>query len=70
MAIKSSLCFPAPGSAARKNQPVCLDRQPDLIGIHPSPENRHDSGMDHIGQYGGLKPGGIRVDQIKNGIWG
>ncbi len=67
--VESEIFFNAAGSAAGKNQPVCLYRQPDLIGAHLSSEAGNDGGMDHIGQDGGLQPCRIGIDQIKNGIF-
>lgn len=64
------LALPPPGSAAWEDESAFLDGKADFIRRNMAAEGRNDGSIYHIGQYGGLQPGGIGIHQIEEGIPG
>ena len=64
------LALPPPGSAAWEDESAFRDGKADFIRRNMAAEGRNDGSIYHIGQYGGLQPGGIGIYQIEEGIPG
>ena len=64
------LALPPPGSAAWEDESAFRDGKADFIRRNMAAEGRNDGSIYHIGQYGGLQPGGIGIHQVEEGIPG